>query len=321
MRKRCRWTMTLVVAAAACASLAWTQSTRKDHPLISRFPGSEIKSADVKEFDEFAMPLGRFRRKPITPSRWGGEIEKTMRLEGKITRIVYSNPQGRSSLEIFRSYQQALATAGFQVLFACAATECGDAGTNDDVPGVGRWCVEGLDCGEPMRYVAAKLTREQGDVYVAVKVLINGYSTGGTVVNIVEVKPMAANLVKVNAEAMKSDITATGHTPIYGVYFDTGKAVIKPESSGTLSEIVKLLQANPSMKLHVVGHTDNVGTAAANMELSKQRAAAVVNALVTQYHVAASRLDSTGVGPFSPVATNRTEEGRAKNRRVELVEQ
>jgi outer membrane protein OmpA-like peptidoglycan-associated protein len=307
--------------AVACGFPALLQAQRgQDHPLISRFPGADIKSNEVKEFDEIVLPVSRTRRKAITPSQYTSEVEKTIRLEGKITRLVYTNPPGRASLEIFRSYEQALTKAGFQVLFTCSGTECGDAGTNDDVPGVGRWCVQALDCSDVMRYVAAKATRQTGDVYVAVKTLVNGYSTAGTVVNVVELTPMKKDLVTVNAEAMRSDITAVGHTPLYGVYFDTGKAEIKPESDATLAEIAKLLQANAMMKLHVVGHTDNVGTPAANTELSRQRAAAVVTALTSKYKIASSRLDSAGVGALSPVATNRTEQGRAKNRRVELVE-
>lgn len=309
-----------VFAVVFCASSAAAQAGR-DHPLLSRFPGSEIRSANVKEFDEIIVPAGRVKLRQITPSRSVADVANTLTLEGKVTRLVYTNPTGRSSLEIFRSYQEALTKAGFQTIFACGGTECGDAGTNEDVPGVGRWCVQGLDCEDVMRYTVAKLPREQGDVYVAVKVLLNGYSTAGTVVNVIEIKPPEKDLVKVNAEAMRSDLGAVGHTPIYGVYFDTGKAVIKPESDATLAEIAKLLKSNATMKLHVVGHTDNVGTSVANMELSKQRAAAVVSALVTKYQIAVARLDSAGVGPFSPVATNRTDEGRSKNRRVELVEQ
>lgn len=107
----------------------------------------------------------------------------------------------------------------------------------------------------------------------------------------------------------------------YGIYFDTGKAVLKPESNATLTEISKLLAANAPLKLHVAGHTDNVGTMDANMLLSKQRADAVVAALVSQFHVAPARLLSAGVGPLSPVASNKSEDGRAMNRRLELVEQ
>jgi flagellar motor protein MotB len=307
----------LLGGVAASASLA----AGKDHPLITRYPGSDIESSEVKAFDQIALPIGKFKRKQITPSQWGGEISKSLPVEGRITRIVYTNPAGRSSLEIFRNYEEALAKGGFQVLFSCSGTACGEPGTNDEVPGFGRWCVEGLDCGETMRYVVGRLKRDEGDVYVAVKVLINGYSTGRTVLNVVEVKPMQGGLVTTNAAAMNKDLMATGHTPVYGVYFDTGKAVLKPESGPTLAEIVKLLQADPTMKLHVVGHTDNVGTLASNMTLSRARAQAVVNALVSDHGIAAARLDSAGVGSLSPVTTNRTEAGRAKNRRVELVEQ
>jgi outer membrane protein OmpA-like peptidoglycan-associated protein len=125
----------------------------------------------------------------------------------------------------------------------------------------------------------------------------------------------------VSAAALANDIAQTGHAVVYGIYFDAGKADLKPQSDPTLAEIGKLLTANAQLKLLVVGHTNNVGGLAANLVLSKQRADAVVAALVTRYHVAAARLRASGIGPLAPVATNRTEEGRAKNRRVELVEQ
>lgn len=125
----------------------------------------------------------------------------------------------------------------------------------------------------------------------------------------------------VNAEALAEDITRTGHVAIYGIHFDTGKADVKPESEPTLKEIANLLQQNPKLNLYVVGHTDNVGTVTSNMELSKHRAEAVVKMLVGKLGVDAKRLIGYGVGPLSPVASNKTEEGRAKNRRVELVEQ
>lgn len=318
MRRVCTLAVVAMVILSAVSAVA---QGGKDHPLISRFPGSDLTSTAAKEFDEITVPSGRVKLRQVTPSRWEAVTDQTLRLEGKVTRLVYTNPAGRSSLEVFRSYQQALTKAGFETIFACSDTECADAGTNHDVPGVGRWCVQGLDCADSMRYIVARLPRQEGDIYVAVKVLLNGYSTGGTVVNVIERKPMARDLVKVNAEAMRSELGAVGHTPIYGVYFDTGKADIKPESDATLNEIARLLRTNAALTLHVVGHTDNVGSAAANMELSRQRAAAVVHALVTKYQIGASRLAAAGVGPFSPVATNRTEEGRSKNRRVELVEQ
>ena len=85
-------------------------------------------------------------------------------------------------------------------------------------------------------------------------------------------------------------------------------------------EIAKLLKANQALKLYVVGHTDITADLATNVKLSQARAQSVVNALVSQHGLAAARLIPYGAGPYAPVASNRTEEGRAKNRRVELVE-
>jgi len=119
---------------------------------------------------------------------------------------------------------------------------------------------------------------------------------------------------------MASDITAAGHVAVYGIYFDTDKAEIKPESAAALTEIAKLLNANAALTVLIVGHTDSAGTLEHNMQLSQARAASVVTALVAKHGIAASRLKAMGVGPAAPLASNRTEEGRAKNRRVDLVE-
>jgi OmpA-OmpF porin, OOP family len=127
--------------------------------------------------------------------------------------------------------------------------------------------------------------------------------------------------VLANAEAMGNDINNTGHVPVYGILFDSGKSEIKPESDSALEQIAKLLKDNAALKLYVVGHTDNIGTIDANMKLSKDRADAVLNALVTKYGIEAARLRSFGVASLSPVASNDNEEGRQKNRRVELVKQ
>jgi outer membrane protein OmpA-like peptidoglycan-associated protein len=108
---------------------------------------------------------------------------------------------------------------------------------------------------------------------------------------------------------------------VYGIYFDTGKSDLKPESEEAIAEIAKLLKGDTDLKLYVVGHTDNVGALDANMKLSGSRAEAVLQALVRTHGIAASRLKSFGNGPYAPVATNDTDEGRAKNRRVELVSQ
>jgi|SRR5581483_1594556 outer membrane protein OmpA-like peptidoglycan-associated protein len=300
----------LAVSVSFLGVLPAASQEIKDHPMISRYPGSNfsyLNKPSVKEFDEITLPTGPHEK---------GKFTKTDRFEGKIWRLVYDNPKNRSTLEIYRNYQQALTKAGFQTLFACSADECGDAG-NAKTDELGFWCVTNkIQCPEPMRYIVAKLARANGDVVAAVKV-----RTEDTYLIVVESKPMQTGMVTIGAKEMAADISKTGHVSIYGIYFDTDKSVIKPESKQSIAEIAKLLREQPSLRLHVVGHTDNVGVLGHNMTLSKQRAEAVVSALVNEHKIAAARLIANGVGPLAPVASNAAEEGRSKNRRVELVAQ
>ena len=161
------------------------------------------------------------------------------------------------------------------------------------------------------------------------KVVKNGMETwaylrasanGSYELNIIEKQGMNQEVVA-NADSLAMSIKDSGKAVIYGIYFDTGKADIKPESEPSLKEIAKLIQADPKLKLYVVGHTDNVGAFDYNIKLSKDRADAVVKALVGKYGITASRLQPFGAGPVAPVISNQSEEGRAKNRRVELVKQ
>lgn len=127
--------------------------------------------------------------------------------------------------------------------------------------------------------------------------------------------------VKADAGALRSALVAEGHATVSGIFFDTGLAVVKPESAPSLAEVAKLLAGDPALRLRVIGHTDSTGELDANLKLSQQRAEAVVQALTSQHQVAPARLSAHGVGPLAPAASNRTEEGRARNRRVELIEQ
>jgi outer membrane protein OmpA-like peptidoglycan-associated protein len=297
---------------AAQSGIAQTKDVEgsQDHPLVSRYPGMVIDKYSVTEFDEFTLPLGKLV---------DGKPAKSQHLEGKITRISYAAPAGRSILEIYRNYESALKKGGFAFLFTCMNEGCGSgapmlhaaAGAEDWSWGAGHRCL------------SAKLARPEGDVYVSLHIgqWSNLASGSSAILFVVETKPMESGLVTVDAATLAGDITQTGHSAVYGIYFDTGKAEVKPESADTLKEIAKMIQQDAALKLLVVGHTDNVGTLAANMELSKRRADAVVKALATSYGVAAGRLSAQGAGPLAPVASNKAEEGRAKNRRVELVEQ
>ena len=126
-----------------------------------------------------------------------------------------------------------------------------------------------------------------------------------------------------NAAALSSGLAAAGHMVVNGIFFDTGKADVEPESAAALKEVVKLLQQDPQMKLYIMGHTDNVGALAANMELSRRaRRGSSCAPSPPRTGVAPAPAGSPdGDGPYAPVTTNDTEEGRALNRRVELVKQ
>jgi len=139
-------------------------------------------------------------------------------------------------------------------------------------------------------------------------------------ITIVEREIMKQEIVA-DAKAMGDDINNSGHVSVYGIFFDTGKSELKAESDSAIVQISKLLKNNPSLKLYIVGHTDNTGNFEANMELSNKRAIEVAKALVLNYGIDNERVASYGVGSLAPVASNDTEEGRAKNRRVELVKQ
>jgi flagellar motor protein MotB len=277
--------------------------------LLRPYPGSNLISEKVKDFDDYELVVGG-----IDSAR--GACEKKQKLEGRVARFYYENPKGRSHAEIFANYRDAVKKAGFQTIFTCKEEGCYLSGKPSN---------RNAFCGDSSigtfpsvgtRYLAAKLTRKDGDVYLAVHVY--EYFTD---LHYTTVKPMETGLVIVDAKALKAGIQAGGHVAIYGIDFDTGKADLKPGSASAIAEIVKLLKADPSLKLHVVGHTDAVGALDGNIALSKRRAESVVKELTAKQGIAAARLRPDGVGPLVPLATNDTNEGRAKNRRVDLVKQ
>ncbi|OFW05963.1 MAG: hypothetical protein A3I61_06720 [Acidobacteria bacterium RIFCSPLOWO2_02_FULL_68_18] len=323
MRDRCRVAACAAAIVFAVASPAGAQEDAPgsaDHPMITRFQGSQIIDYVQSDFDEYAAVLGRAGGSVSAPV-W----DKRQTLQGRLTRILYRLPAGRTSIEVLSNYTSALAKQAFKVLFECGNAACGAAfyqrsnrvftrtGTTRDVFIVGP---------RIQRYVAARLARREGDVYVFVYVAETTTSITGTVahLDVVELKPMDTGLVTVNAAAMAEDISQSGHVALYGIFFDTGSAAITAASDAAITEIAALLRNNPKLRLQIVGHTDTEGTLEFNMDLSRRRAEAVVQTLVSKHTIAAARLQASGVGYLAPVASNRTEEGRAKNRRVELVE-
>lgn len=214
-------------------------------------------------------------------------------VEGHYLSIIYylnENAQTPSGIQIMRNYTNAIKKIGGQVIY-----EFEDGG---------------------IQYSIMKLVKNGMEVWAQV----NGGGNGMYSVNIIEKEAMNQDVVA-DASSLANSIKETGKVAVYGIYFDSGKATLKPESQPALQEISKLLGADPGLKLYVVGHTDNSGTLDVNMKLSMDRALAVVNSLVSQFTVNATRLKACGDGPTAPVASNDNEEGKALNRRVELVKQ
>ncbi|MES2907242.1 MAG: OmpA family protein [Pseudomonadota bacterium] len=311
----------------------------RDAVLIGRFEGSFILGQQVKKFDELNIPL--------SPEK-NGKPENNVTPQGRVTRTLYVAPEERSTLEITKLYQDALTSQGFEIVFQCSKDECGDDfkdmmyGSKErkiinaaygQKPAPRPSLVDGaLEYVRDIRYLAAKKTGDSDDTWVTIYAAVQtGGSNGDTstaltgstqaLIEIVEPKASDAKLVTLGAEEIKSSLDKTGRVAFYGVTFDFDKATIKPESEPQLAEMAKFLIANADVKAYVTGHTDNKGTLDYNIKLSGDRAAAVMNALVKTYKIDSKRLTARGLASLAPVASNASEEGQAKNRRVELVEQ
>ena len=210
--------------------------------------------------------------------------DNSTRVEGRTIHIAYNYDEGTeepSELKLLRNYQNALEKAGWTVLTKP----------------------------EEAHLVIAKLAKEGKEVWVQVRP-----GSGGYYFDIVEKGEMKQ---EVSASDMLDELNASGHVALH-INFDSGKAIIKEDSKPIIEEMVKLLKDTPDLAVEIQGHTDNTGDARADQVLSEQRATAVKNALTAQ-GIAAGRLTAKGYGLTKPVADNSTDEGRAKNRRVELV--
>lgn len=315
MNRIAAFALATLVGATASGALAKDVAGSKDHPLVGRYQGSEIIFYRSADFD-----AERLLDRPMN-LKIGDKLaaDNSREVEGRVFRIRYSAPKDRSTLEIVRNYEESLKSKGFQPLYTCSNEACLDGQTS-----FFRFGAAVDDNGQnfryqkTIRYVLAKLERPQGDVYAAV--LVGDAAEPSVRVTVVETKPMQGGQITfVDASAMEKSISMTGRVALYGIQFDYDKAEIKPESKPTLDEIAKFMKANPSINLIVAGHTDNQGGFDYNIDLSRRRAAAVVQALAGQRGIAAGRLAPFGAGMAAPVASNDDEAGRAKNRRVELV--
>ncbi len=286
----------------------------KDHPLLKRYEGSSILDYSQLGYAEYSLALGKALNR-VAPASQGRSIEKEAMLEGKVTRITYLAPTERSALEVFRNYEQELAEKGFEILFKGEKEQLGYrfAARYDRI--LSRFAQNNSD----NRFVAARLNRPEGNVTVALFVLKP--MKGETVIqlDVVEEKALEQKMITVPAEEMENQIATNGRIALYGIQFDTNEATIRTESSATITEMAKLLKNSPNLRVLVVGHTDTDGSFEYNRSLSQRRAESVVADLVNR-GIAKERLFPVGMSFASPVATNASPEGKAKNRRVELVD-
>ncbi len=313
---------------------------------LKRVEGAFLIVRDDVAYDELNAPI-----EPLVCNADGCSKPKVATAAGQRTRLMYMTPLGTSSLAVLRSYQQDLADAGYKVLFECdrekssttTAEPCQRMGylsrtgfsQLDAIFPETSWAFAGSSAagcaggGTILDTRYSVLQNSEGALVALAAFSPDSNSIGcdqdaykGRVfVALARVQPKARvqNMVAVSASEMQKSMDSTGRVALYGIFFDTGSSVIKAESSAALAEIAKLLNANPALKLHVVGHTDNQGSLDSNFALSKARAQAVSAALSQNYAIAAARLNANGVSSLAPVASNTDEAGRAKNRRVELV--
>jgi OmpA-OmpF porin, OOP family len=297
-------------------------SGSEDHQLISRYPGSIIEWYDVQEFDRYKIAVG-----PVTGYR---TIDDWVSVEGKVTRIFYTLSGKRSSNEVYLNYLKALKKNGFEIIadgMFSSSNVRGEIGArgwlgvyfakNTIPPGVP--LLQGSSTSRGSAFVAGKLTKNNANIYVAVSLAQYSDEKIYYMIDIIEEQPVEDEFIFVNADVMKNEIEANGKIALYGIYFDTNKATLKPESEPTFKEIVTLLEDNPKLNIYVVGHTDMTGSLKHNMSLSDARAKSVINELTGKYDISKNRLTAKGVGPLCPVTTNKNESGRKMNRRVELV--
>ena len=277
-----RLAIAAVLLAAPALVLAQEDIAKsKDHPLLTRYPNSHITEYE-KNYNAVEFAVGTQGGQP-----------KRQPVEGDATFLRYfhnSAEKQPSPLQLIRNYQNAIKAIGGQVAYERLPKE-GDGGET-----------------------TLRVATGGKDVWVRVEPDIYSAPAQSYKLWIVEV---AALQQVVSANKLLDELNRNGFIALY-VNFDTGKADLKADGTATVAEIVKALKAAPQLKVSVEGHTDNVGQPAANKALSERRAAAVMAAIVAG-GIDAKRLSSAGFGQEKPVADNRSEEGRAKNRRVELV--
>lgn len=293
-------------AAPTAAEPLSAEDKAKDHSMLPRYPGAKLRNHNKVDTETVTIPVAR------------NAADKTpLKLTGDLAKHIYVI-QNVSTLKVYENYKSAFLNAGFSLISQCELDQCGTEKQASELGGQVSLEDNVYNWYRKPYYLLGKKSLPGGNVYAAL--FIGGYEDEvGLQQIILQEKSVQTGLVAVNADQLKQQIDAEGKALIYGIYFDTGKADVKPESKPTLDAIADLLKHDNELLLYVVGHTDDTGDGAANVTLSKQRAGAVVAALIKNYQIDEPRLQAQGVGPYAPAANNTSDAGKQKNRRVELV--
>ncbi|TVQ94650.1 MAG: DUF4892 domain-containing protein [Chromatiaceae bacterium] len=318
--------------AVAARDLSQDVPGAADPAGIPRFADAVIIGYRTSQFDQTELPLGPWDDAPEV--RYWADV---LQVAGRRTRILYLAPPDASALEVIRNYQQALEGLGYEVLFSCSGVRACGAQVGafywDDQYGAKftdshllKYVFTNGTVREPQVYVARR-PGDAADAYVFVfaawqRNYAEKAADNRVAVLLEEVltEPMADRMVLLDAAEIGRGLSAEGRVALYGIEFDFDRASLRPESAPQLAEMAGLLQTQPGLAVFIVGHTDSRGGLDYNMDLSARRAAAVVEALVDEYGIDRARLTPMGVAHLAPLASNASEAGRARNRRVELVE-
>lgn len=282
-------------------ALAQDEPGSSDHPLVGRYEGSRINGYAFRDFDVYPFPAG--------PGKQGFE-----EIEGRVTRISYIMPPDLSIAAAVRNFERRLESRGFETVFRCETRACGDIFNDVDQFPFPRMVVDRFN----YEVLSARLARpDEGDVAVTAVFSIDHNKHVRVMLGVVEQAPLEIRMI--DAAEIARSVGETGRIALYGITFDTDSATIRPESAATLAEIAAFLAAHPDLQVVIVGHTDNQGALEYNLGLSHRRAEAVRNALARDFAINPARMLFAGAGFLAPVALNTTEEGRALNRRVEII--
>jgi len=285
--------------------------------LISPFKGSEVVGTHEAQFASLTLLV-----EPLT-SKNPTKIE----VEGALSSIIYQRPANISPFQIYKSYLKILQQADFDILLECKEGKCNSKKSIKTTYGHPNKEIEDRKysqlkgslktylVGWGNHYISAKKKTAENLYYVMIIISNkkNLYS-----IDVLTSEEMEDGNVELDPALLKDKIESEGKVILQGLYFETGKAILKDESKPALDAITNYLNQNSNLSFYVVGHTDDEGSTVNNIELSEQRAETVLNALKLN-GVDISKLTAYGVGPFSPALTNKTESGRKENRRVELV--